>query len=197
NDRVFSKLENHELDVIVQSKMLGEGFDHKFLSVAMVGSVFSNLSPFVQFVGRVMRVVKQNSPGDLVNRGVVVFHVGANIANRWSDFRNFSQADQDFFADLLPEVEDVDFGSDGTSDRDPDETGGSNQLIPVEVTSTDGVTASELDPIGDFQELKKELASLGMTTNEAIEILRRSRLSKQDQRRAGRQAINDLVNHHA
>ncbi|WP_206750080.1 hypothetical protein, partial [Salmonella enterica] len=81
-------------------------------------------------VGRVMRVVKQNSPGDLVNRGVVVFHVGANIANRWSDFRNFSQADQDFFADLLPEVEDVDFGSDGTSDRDPDETGGSNQLIP-------------------------------------------------------------------
>ncbi|NHB94478.1 hypothetical protein [Photorhabdus cinerea] len=69
-----------------------------------------------------------------------------------------------------------------------DETGGSNRLIPVEVTSTDGVIASELDPIGDVQELKKELAALGMTTNEAIEILRKSRLSKQDQRRAGRQA---------
>ncbi|MDR9969173.1 hypothetical protein, partial [Enterobacter hormaechei] len=38
-------------------------------------------------------------------------------------------------------------------------------------------------------------ASLGMTTNEAIDILRSSRLSNQDQRRAGRQAINDLVNH--
>lgn len=62
--------------------------------------------------------------------------------------------------------------------------------LAVEVTSTDCVTVSELDPIGDFQELKKELASLGMTANEAIEILmpflrwnrslviRRSRLSK-------------------
>lgn len=197
NDKVFSKLENHELDVIIQSKMLGEGFDHKFLSVAMVGSIFANLSPFVQFVGRVMRVVKQNAPGDLVNTGVVIFHVGANIANRWSDFRNFSQADQEFFADLLPEVEDVDFGPDGITDRDPDEVGRSNRLIPVNVTSTDGVIASDLDPIGDFQELKKELAALGMTTNEAIEILRKSRLSKQDQRRAGRHAINDLVNHYA
>lgn len=197
NDKVFSKLENHELDVIIQSKMLGEGFDHKFLSVAMVGSVFSNLSPFVQFVGRVMRVVKQNAPGDVVNRGVVVFHVGANIANRWSDFRNFSQADQDYFADLLPEVEDIDFGSDISRDRDLDEIIGSNRLIPVEITSTDGVTASELDPIGDIQELKKELTALGLTTDEAIEILRKSRLGKQDQRRAGRQAINDLVNHYA
>ncbi|UIA94568.1 hypothetical protein LU632_26255 (plasmid) [Erwinia tracheiphila] len=72
--------------------------------------------------------------------------------------------------------------------------GVSNQLIPVEVTSTDGVTASELDPIGDFQELKKELASLGMTTNEAIEIWRRSRLSnKIQQEELGRQAINDLA----
>ncbi|WP_404695234.1 DEAD/DEAH box helicase [Raoultella ornithinolytica] len=197
NERVFAKLENHELDVIIQSKMLGEGFDHKFLSVAMVGSIFANLSPFVQFVGRVMRVVKQNAPNDLVNRGVVVFHVGANIANRWSDFRNFSQADQEFFADLLPEIDDVEFGPDGTSDRDPDGTGGDHKLVPVKITSSDGVVASELDPIGDVQELKKELLALGITTTEAIDILRKSRLSKQDQRRAGRQAINDLVNHHA
>lgn len=197
NDKVFAKLDSHELDVIIQSKMLGEGFDHKFLSVAMVGSIFSNLSPFVQFVGRVMRVVKQNSPGDLVNRGVVVFHVGANIANRWSDFRNFSEADQEFFADLLPEVEGVGFGPDGTSDKEFDGSSGDHKLVPVEITSSDGVVASELDPIGDVQELKKELAALGMTAIEAIEILRKSRLSKQDQRRAGRQAINDLVNHHA
>ncbi|MBK0127057.1 DEAD/DEAH box helicase family protein [Pantoea sp. S61] len=197
NDKVFAKLENHELDVIVQSKMLGEGFDHKFLSVAMVGSIFSNLSPFVQFVGRIMRVVKQNSPGNLVNTGVVVFHVGANIANRWSDFRNFSQADQNFFADLLPEIDDVQFNPDGTSDKDPGGEGGNYSLIPVEITSSDGVTASELDPIGDVQELKKELTALGITATEAIDILRKSRLSKQDQRRAGRQAINDLANHFA
>ncbi|HDU3526711.1 TPA: hypothetical protein QIT77_002192, partial [Klebsiella pneumoniae] len=81
--------------------------------------------------------------------------------------------------------------------RDPDGTGGDHKLVPVKITSSDGVIASELDPIGDVQELKKELLALGITTTEAIDILRKSRLSKQDQRRAGRQAINDLVNHHA
>lgn len=102
NKRVLDKLEAHELDVIVQVRMLGEGFDHKYLAVAAVCSVFQSLSPFVQFVGRVMRVIKQRSPNDPLNRGVVVFHTGANIASRWSDFQEFSGADQDFFDQLLP-----------------------------------------------------------------------------------------------
>jgi superfamily II DNA or RNA helicase len=55
NKRILQKLERHELDVVVQVRKLAEGFDHKYLSVAAVCSVFSNLSPFVQFVGRIMR----------------------------------------------------------------------------------------------------------------------------------------------
>jgi superfamily II DNA or RNA helicase len=55
NQRVMQRLESHQLDVIVQVRKLGEGFDHPRLSVAAVFSIFSNLSPFVQFVGRIMR----------------------------------------------------------------------------------------------------------------------------------------------
>jgi superfamily II DNA or RNA helicase len=40
NERVMQKLENHELDVIVQVRKLGEGFDHPFLAVAAVFSIF-------------------------------------------------------------------------------------------------------------------------------------------------------------
>jgi superfamily II DNA or RNA helicase len=67
NERVMQKLENHELDVIVQVRKLGEGFDHPFLAVAAVFSIFRNLSPFVQFVGRIMRVIQHNSPGHALN----------------------------------------------------------------------------------------------------------------------------------
>lgn len=102
NKRVMQQLENHQLDVIVQVRKLGEGFDHPFLSVAAVFSVFSNLSPFVQFVGRIMRVIEQNAPGHIVNQGVVVFHAGANIARRWGDFQQYSEADQAYFDQLLP-----------------------------------------------------------------------------------------------
>ena len=93
----MQRLENHELDVIVQVRKLNEGFDHPYLSVAAVFSIFSNLSPFVQFVGRIMRVIKQNAPGDHLNQGSVVFHAGANVAKRWEDFQEFSKADQEFF----------------------------------------------------------------------------------------------------
>ena len=110
NDRVLQRLENHELDVIVQVRKLGEGFDHPFLAVAAVFSIFANLSPFVQFVGRIMRVIKQNAPGHILNHGSVVFHAGANVASRWADFQMYSEADREFFDQLLP-IEDLDFSS--------------------------------------------------------------------------------------
>lgn len=94
----------------MQVRKLGEGFDHPFLSVAAVFSIFTNLSPFVQFVGRIMRVIKQNSPEDPVNRGTVIFHAGANVARRWAGFQQYSEADKAFFVQLLP-MEALDFSS--------------------------------------------------------------------------------------
>ncbi len=108
NARILRRLENNELDVIVQVRKLGEGFDHPQLAVAAVFSMFGNLSPFVQFVGRIMRVVTQNVPNAPENRGVVVFHAGANCARRWADFQAYTEADQEFFDELLP-MEGLDF----------------------------------------------------------------------------------------
>jgi len=118
NKRVAQRLENHDLDVIVQVRKLGEGFDHPYLAVAAIFSIFSNLSPFVQFVGRIMRVIKQNAPDDPLNSGTVVFHAGANIARRWKDFREYSEADQSFFDQLLP-LEDLDFDDGGQLEVNP------------------------------------------------------------------------------
>lgn len=191
NDRVFQQLENHELDAIVQARMLGEGFDHPFLAVAMVGSIFANLSPFVQFVGRIMRAIEQNAPGHPLNQGVVVFHVGANVARRWNDFRQFSQADQGFFADLLPEAEEVNFEGE-TVERGP---GGSAGLEPVEILEERGVRASDMEPIGDPQaaDLLRQLAEIGVTPDQAAQELRRLRTTRQDQREARRASLNDRV----
>ncbi len=110
NDRVLQRLENHDLDVIVQVRKLGEGFDHRLLAVAAVFSVFSNLSPFVQFVGHIMRVIEQNTPRHPLNYGTVVFHAGANVARRWEDFQQYSEADREFFDQLFP-MEKLDFSS--------------------------------------------------------------------------------------
>lgn len=195
NERIFQQLENHELDVIVQARMLGEGFDHKHLAVAMVGSIFANLSPFVQFVGRIMRAIEQNAPGHPLNQGVVVFHVGANVARRWNDFRQFSQADQDFFAELLPEAEEVAFDG-STAER---EFGGGGGLDPVEILEERGVRAADLEPIGDPQAaaLLARLADMGVTPDQAAQEIRRLRMTRQDRREARRTALNERVQNDA
>lgn len=118
NRRVLEHLEAHELDVIVQVRKLGEGFDHPYLSVAAVFSIFANLSPFVQFVGRIMRVIEQNAPGHPLNQGTVVFHAGANVARRWGDFQEYSEADQEFFDQLLP-MEGLEFASGSELEIEP------------------------------------------------------------------------------
>lgn len=88
-------LRSGRIDAIVQVRMLGEGFDHPPLSVAAILNPFRSLSPYIQFVGRVLRVIHQNAPGHLDNRGVVVSHVGLNIDRHWDDFRQIDRDDQE------------------------------------------------------------------------------------------------------
>lgn len=169
NDRVLKRLENHEIDVIVQVRKLGEGFDHPYLSVAAVFSIFANLSPFVQFVGRIMRVIRQNHPGHVVNQGTVVFHAGGNIASRWEDFQEYSEADQQFFEQLLP-MEELDF-------HDADELAVTPQMPrhpnTVEVRGQSGVLLEEIPLIENDTEAMS-----------AIETLRARGYSPDDVRRA-------------
>ncbi|WP_004471974.1 DEAD/DEAH box helicase [Leptospira santarosai] len=108
NENVHRKLERHELDVIVQVKKLGEGFDHPYLSVAAVFSIFLSLAPFIQFVGRIMRAIAQNDPYHPLNQGTVVFHAGTNIHDRWIGFKEFSQKNQKFYGELFP-MEELNF----------------------------------------------------------------------------------------
>lgn len=150
NDRVLSQLENHQLDVIVQVRKLGEGFDHPYLSVAAVFSIFSNLSPFVQFVGRIMRVIVQNDSQHSLNQGTVVFHAGANVAQRWQDFQEYSEADQEFFDQLLP-LEGLDFSHSNEITATPV----ARAINTVNVRGQSGVTVEEIPLIqGDSEAMQ-------------------------------------------
>jgi superfamily II DNA or RNA helicase len=172
NDRILRKLENHELDVIVQVRKLGEGFDHPLLAVAAVFSIFGNLSPFVQFVGRIMRVITQNAPNALENRGVVVFHAGANCARRWTDFQAYTEADQAFFDELLP-MEGLDFADRDEIEVEPvprDQNGG------MDVRSQSEVHIQEIPLIEDDPEaidLIRQLRDRGYDADAVAGAMRR------------------------
>lgn len=170
NDKVLDKLKHHQLDVIVQVRKLNEGFDHPYLSVAAVFSIFANLSPFVQFVGRIMRVIEQNRPGDPKNQGTVVFHAGANIAARWEDFQQYSEADRAFFQELLP-IEDLHFGDAGELVIEP-EPGPGALPNTVEVKAQTGVQVEEIPLLENNPEAMQAIAVLQRLGYGAADVCR-------------------------
>lgn len=97
-EAVLAKLRSSQLDCIVQVAMLGEGFDHPPLSVAAILRPYRSLSPYIQFVGRIMRTVVPNDPGNPNNQGFVVSHVGLNNEEQWDDFRELDIDDQQLVA---------------------------------------------------------------------------------------------------
>ena len=100
-EEILRQLRNGTLDAIVQVQMLGEGFDHPQLSVAAIFRPFRSLSPYIQFVGRAMRVNVQRAPGHPDNEGIIVSHVGLNIDRHWDDFKAIDRDDQELVHDWL------------------------------------------------------------------------------------------------
>ncbi len=96
-EAVLAALRNGTLDCIVQVQMLGEGFDHPKLSVAAIFRPFRSLAPYIQFVGRIMRVVVQNDVMHPDNVGHIVTHLGMNLDERLKEFKQFENDDQAFW----------------------------------------------------------------------------------------------------
>lgn len=99
-DAVLAALFNGTLDCIVQVQMLGEGFDHPKLSVAAIFRPFRTLSPYIQFVGRILRVIVQNDPMHPDNYGHIVTHAGMNLDTMLQQFKQFENDDQKFWEEV-------------------------------------------------------------------------------------------------
>ncbi|WP_284646796.1 helicase-related protein [Paenibacillus silviterrae] len=73
----LDKIEKHKVKVVVNVAMLGEGYDHKYLSVAAIFRPYKGLLPYAQFIGRVLRSIDSTEdittiPED--NIAAVVYH---------------------------------------------------------------------------------------------------------------------------
>lgn len=197
NQAVLQKLANHELDVVVQVRKLGEGFDHPLLSVAAVFSVFSELSPFVQFVGRIMRSIRSGEPSHVLNQGTVVYHAGANVAKRWKDFQEFSEADREFFDRLLPE-ESFDFKDGDAILLDP--LTGARDTESIEVREQSEVRVAEVPLIETDPEALRAfevLRSKGFSAEDFERALKNVPVTKQAARRAEQASLDQTVTNEA
>jgi DNA repair protein RadD len=167
-DVVIDRLRLGQLDCIIQVQMLGEGFDHPRLSIAAIFRPFRSLAPYIQFVGRVMRVVVQNNPDHPDNRGYIVSHVGLNNEERWEEFRELDLEDQELLQDWLR-------GQNGNGDVDGTDSDprprrfDSTQLVDNEIIGS-FIDQQFLDPEDDrvLDELLARPIASGLTLGDLV-----------------------------
>jgi DNA repair protein RadD len=176
-EAVKRDLYNGVLDCIVQVAMLGEGFDHPKLSVAAIFRPFRSLAPYIQFVGRILRVVVQNDPTHPDNYGHIVTHVGLNLDEQLKRFKQFENDDQKFW-------EEVTGGKEPDPPREVMEGYARMKLhegMVVQNEIVDQLIEEEFTSAEDAdieQDLEKKLEALGLDSTLARKVIEQSRASQ-------------------
>ena len=86
-DEVKNDIKNNRIQVIVHVGMLGEGYDHKYLSIAAIFRPFRSALPYEQFIGRILRYIPDGiSLEDNIAR--VVSHKLLYLDQLWAKYKN-------------------------------------------------------------------------------------------------------------
>ena len=174
NDDVMRDLYNGVLDCIIQVQKLGEGFDHPKLSVAAVFRPFRSLAPYIQFVGRILRVVVQNDPNHPDNYGHIVTHVGMNLDELLKKFQMFENDDQRFWEEVTGGVEPDPPKEvlDGSARMKLHEDMVVSNEIVEQLFEEDFLSADDTEILKD---LEKKLEALGLDARLAEQIVQKSK----------------------
>ncbi len=169
-ETVLRDLKNGVLDCIIQVQMLGEGFDHPKLSVAAIFRPFRSLAPYIQFVGRILRVIVQNDPTHPDNYGHIVTHVGMNLDEQLKRFKDFENDDQKFWEEVTggtePEPPHEVLSGDARMKLREDMV--VNREIVERLFEEEFSTAEDQDIIAD---LEKKLEALGIDPSLAAQVV--------------------------
>lgn len=184
----FSDITNHRIDVVIQVSMLGEGYDHPYLSIAAIFRPFRNPLPYAQFIGRILRYIssenKDLNPND--NIGQIISHKYLYMDDLWSFYK-----EQINECDIIKSLQEIDIDeiidsadSENTEMRSYDVSIGSATELGNGKTIGEMYLDTELFKQAEEQAEKdntkaEELAKLLNTSlDEALDIIKREKFKK-------------------
>ena len=175
-EAVINALRNGTLDCIVQVYKLGEGFDHPKLSVAAIFRPYRTLAPYIQFVGRIMRVIEQDKSGHPDNVGHIVTHLGMNLDELLIRFNQFENDDLAFWDDVIGGDK-----ADGSKSSKSEKTSTAHNEAVVVTDETVDSTLEEDFLTDDDQylvdDIREQLDLLGFDPTHAEEFVKKARFA--------------------
>lgn len=180
----LKKINNHEVDVVINVAMLGEGYDHKFLSIAAIFRPFKTLLPYAQFIGRTLRAI-ESEDGTFTeedNTAVLVHHKELGLEPLWEYYKK-EKVKRDAIR-RIKEDANYDLGQSGKRDLSKGETNESKEyrierdsFVETElIKKRKEKLEEENKKIRELQEL------LGIDENKAKDFIRQSQKGKDTER---------------
>lgn len=180
-EKAFSDIENHRVDVIVNVSMMGEGYDHKYLSIAAIFRAFKSPLPYEQFIGRILRAIPENEAKKAEdNIGSVVAHELLFLDELWEYYK--SQLQESNFIDQLTHREIPDSPSsptnNGTGDVIEVDFGQVNEIGEGDMShsvymETDYIIQAQKERQDRQMKISELSKLLDITNDEASDILNR------------------------
>ncbi|MEK3913016.1 DEAD/DEAH box helicase [Paenibacillus sp. FSL H7-0331] len=88
-DIKFQEIEQHKYNVVVNVDMMGEGYDHKYLTIAALFRPYKSLNRFAQVIGRVLRAIPEDeiTRYEVDNNAIVIYHDELGLDELWEFFK--------------------------------------------------------------------------------------------------------------
>ncbi len=182
----FAKIDSNQVDVVINVAMLGEGYDHKFLSIAALFRPYKTLLPYAQFIGRVLRSISEVDVNGNIseedNIAAAIHHKELGLDELWDYYKNEIKK-RDIIKKIRNDYPIV------PTDRSPkDASFGSVSESEDYTTVKDAFIDSEVlklrkQRIEEEQEKIKNLQKLLDVTEEKARILYQQSLKSQDKER--------------
>lgn len=185
----FKNINNHRVEAIINVAMLGEGYDHPYLSIAAIFRPFRNELPYTQFIGRVLRKIPEGSAKD--NIAIIISHEHLYLNKLWEKYKKEIQE-----SEIIASLKNYDDMLDKTLD-DPDDPKEINHHEPIELGNilqsdshkltvenyldTDLIRKSKEDEFKMQEQIKKLLETLpGISEDYAKSIIYQSQSASSD-----------------
>lgn len=182
-DKAFSDIENNRVDVVVNVAMLGEGYDHPYLSIAAIFRPFKAELPYIQFIGRILRYIHDDNATALDNIGHIISHKNLELDDLWKKYKK--EIDESKIIKKLIENPDIDdswddeaTGSDTSNIREVDFgqafEGGSGTTIGDSYIDTELLRKARTLESEEQEKIASLIKLLGVTEKQARTIYRSS-----------------------
>lgn len=169
---IKKSIENHQIDAIINVSMLGEGYDHPYLSIAAIFKPFRSTLPYEQFIGRVLRIIPEDEVSKADdNIADIISHERLALEHLWEKYKIEIQE-----SDIIKHLQDVNI----VDDNDDNVPSSDTRVLSMGVASEKGRGKLTEDPYIDTEIIRRHEEEKEKQASDIRKLQELLNISKED-----------------